>query len=115
MPTYEYKCSGCSHSFEIVQSMKARQKRKCPECKESKLKKVLGIPLVFVKGEPQSIGHRAERNTEKMGSYELSEKRELENKSKKSEPWWRKDSKYSNDQIKNMSESQRKNFIEGGE
>jgi len=49
-----------------------------------------------------------------MGSYELSEKREMENKSKKSEPWWRKDSKYSNDQIKKMSESQRKNFIEGG-
>ena len=52
-----------------------------------------------------------------MGSNELSEKRELENKNKdkKSQPWWRKDSKYSNNQIKNMSESQRKNFIEKGE
>jgi len=115
MPTYEYKCDNCDHRFEIVQSMKDKHKRKCPNCKKSKLKRVMGTPLVFVKGEPQSIGHWAERNTQKMGSYELSEKRELENKDKKSQPWWRKDSKYSNDQIKNMSESQRKNFIEKGE
>ena len=117
MPTYEYKCDNCDHSFEIVQSMKDKHKRKCPNCKKSKLKRVMGTPLVFVKGDPQSIGHWAERNTQKMGSYERSEKRELENKNKdkKSQPWWRKDSKYSNNQIKNMSESQRKNFIEKGE
>ena len=80
MPTYEYKCDNCDHSFEIVQSMKDKHKRKCPNCKKSKLKRVMGTPLVFVKGDPQSIGHWAERNTQKMGSYELSEKRELENK-----------------------------------
>ena len=56
MPTYEYKCGACGHGFEIVQSMKDKTKRKCPECKRHKLKRIFGTPFVFVKGDPQTIG-----------------------------------------------------------
>ena len=86
MPTYEYKCGACDHGFEIVQSMKDKAKRKCPECGKHKLKRVFGTPFVFVKGEPQTIGHWADRNTEKMGRYELGDKlgqREEANKKSK--------------------------------
>lgn len=42
MPTYDYECSSCGHSFEHFQSMTSRKKRKCPECKEPKLVRLIG-------------------------------------------------------------------------
>jgi putative FmdB family regulatory protein len=42
MPTYEYRCEACGHEFELFQSMTDAVKRKCPECKELKLKRLVG-------------------------------------------------------------------------
>ena len=42
MPTYDYRCKGCEHEFELFQSMSAALKRKCPECGELKLKRLIG-------------------------------------------------------------------------
>ncbi len=42
MPTYDYRCKGCGHEFELFQSMSAALKRKCPECGEPKLKRLIG-------------------------------------------------------------------------
>ena len=42
MPTYDYLCEACGHAFELFQSMSAPVKRKCPECKKSKLKRLIG-------------------------------------------------------------------------
>ena len=42
MPTYDYECESCGHAFELFQSMSAPVKRKCPECKKSKLKRLIG-------------------------------------------------------------------------
>ena len=42
MPTYQYECSGCGHSFEILQSMKDAKLRKCPECGKFKLNRLIG-------------------------------------------------------------------------
>ena len=42
MPTYDYVCGGCGHEFELFQSMTDRVRRKCPECGESKLKRLIG-------------------------------------------------------------------------
>jgi putative FmdB family regulatory protein len=41
MPTYEYKCSSCSHTFEIFQSIKAEALKECPKCK-GELKRLIG-------------------------------------------------------------------------
>ena len=32
MPTYDYECLSCDHTFEAFQSIKARRLRKCPRC-----------------------------------------------------------------------------------
>ena len=32
MPTYEYECRKCGHSFELFQSMTEERIKKCPEC-----------------------------------------------------------------------------------
>ncbi|MBN1344679.1 MAG: zinc ribbon domain-containing protein [Phycisphaerae bacterium] len=42
MPTYEYECGACGHSFEKFQSITARPLRKCPECGKSKLQRLIG-------------------------------------------------------------------------
>lgn len=43
MPTYEYKCDACGHTFEKFQSMSSAPVRKCPQCGKSKVKRLLGI------------------------------------------------------------------------
>ncbi|MDP6546759.1 MAG: zinc ribbon domain-containing protein [Phycisphaerae bacterium] len=43
MPTYEYRCGACAHSFELFQSIKARSVRKCPQCGKLKVKRLIGI------------------------------------------------------------------------
>jgi len=32
MPTYEYECGRCGHTFEAFQSMTEKPLRTCPEC-----------------------------------------------------------------------------------
>lgn len=114
MPTYEYACSGCGHSFEIVQPMKDKTKRKCPSCKKTKLKRVIGTPMVFIKGEPQTVGHQAERNTEKMGRYELGDKEGKRKESSKKEQSFLGSGPASPRQIRKMTSEQKKKYIEKG-
>lgn len=42
MPTYEYECKACKHHFSAFQNMKDAPLKTCPECKEDKLKRLLG-------------------------------------------------------------------------
>ena len=42
MPTYEYLCDNCGHELEKFQSMTSKPLRKCPKCKKSSLKRLLG-------------------------------------------------------------------------
>ena len=41
MPTYEYKCSKCAHTFELFQSMTDAPRKRCPEC-GGKVERLLG-------------------------------------------------------------------------
>ncbi|MDR1611154.1 MAG: zinc ribbon domain-containing protein [Planctomycetota bacterium] len=42
MPTYEYECANCAHSFEEFQSMSDKPLRKCPQCGKNKLERLIG-------------------------------------------------------------------------
>jgi len=42
MPTYEYKCEACGHTFEKFQSITAAPIKKCPECGKSKVRRLIG-------------------------------------------------------------------------
>lgn len=42
MPTYEYKCSDCSHHFEVFQSMKEEKLKTCPQCGKDSLSRLIG-------------------------------------------------------------------------
>lgn len=41
MPTYDYKCSNCQHTFEYFQPMSGAPLTECPEC-GGNLKRVIG-------------------------------------------------------------------------
>jgi putative FmdB family regulatory protein len=49
MPTYEYRCRDCGHSFDIVQKMSDDQLTHCPEC-GGDLRKVFTAPAISFKG-----------------------------------------------------------------
>ena len=42
MPTYDYECEACDHSFELFQGINDPVKRKCPICGKSKLRRLFG-------------------------------------------------------------------------
>jgi putative FmdB family regulatory protein len=42
MPTYQYECASCKHSFEELQSIKEEPLSRCPKCKKKKLQRLLG-------------------------------------------------------------------------
>ena len=42
MPTYDYRCKGCGHEFELFQSMSAKPERTCPKCGRKTLERLIG-------------------------------------------------------------------------
>lgn len=76
MPTYDYRCKGCGHTFELFQSMSEGEKRKCPECKKNSLERLIGAGagLIFkgsgyyltdYRSESYEAGAKAERDAAK--------------------------------------------------
>jgi len=41
MPTYEYECTKCGHTFEILQSISADPLSRCPKCK-GRVRRLIG-------------------------------------------------------------------------
>ncbi|MDR1072389.1 MAG: zinc ribbon domain-containing protein [Treponema sp.] len=50
MPTYEYECKSCRHSFEVFQSMKDEPLKICPECGKEIRRLITGGSGVIFKG-----------------------------------------------------------------
>jgi len=48
MPTYDYVCDGCGHTFELFQSIKEDAQKKCPQCKKMKLRRLFGAGAAIV-------------------------------------------------------------------
>ncbi len=48
MPTYDYECDACQHKFELYQGINDEVKKKCPECKKNKLRRLLGTGAAIV-------------------------------------------------------------------
>jgi putative FmdB family regulatory protein len=51
MPTYDYECDRCGHSFELFQAISESPKRKCPKCSKQSLRRLFGTgAAVMFKG-----------------------------------------------------------------
>ena len=48
MPTYDYECDACGHTFEEFQSISADVLVKCPKCGKKKLRRLFGTGAAIV-------------------------------------------------------------------
>jgi putative FmdB family regulatory protein len=42
MPTYDYKCKSCGHTWELFQSMKDKPIKACPSCGKKTAERLIG-------------------------------------------------------------------------
>jgi putative FmdB family regulatory protein len=94
MPTYEYTCRDCGHTFEIVQSMLDEALTMCPECGGS-LRKVFAAPAISFKGSgfyATDHGKKAKTHGESKKSGEQSGEPSENRKEKTKESTGSKDS-----------------------
>ena len=48
MPTYDYECQDCGHTFELFQSINAAVETTCPKCQKETLKRLIGTGAAVV-------------------------------------------------------------------
>lgn len=96
MPTYDYECEACGHALEIFQGINDPVKKKCPECKKSKLKRQFGTGAAIVfkgsgfyqtdyrsEGYKQAAKKDSEAKSEKKSDSKKSETKSSDAKSSK--------------------------------
>ena len=96
MPTYEYRCRKCQHEFEVFQAMTAGVLKKCPQCGELSLKRLIGPgAAVLFKGSgfyttdyrSKSYQKQAKAETDKQDTKtEKSKTKQTDSAAKKKEP-----------------------------
>jgi len=42
MPTYQYECDTCAHTFDVLQTMLDKKLKKCPQCGKNSLTRLIG-------------------------------------------------------------------------
>jgi putative FmdB family regulatory protein len=80
VPTYEYTCRDCGHTFDVVQKMTDEALTVCPEC-GGPLRKVFAVPAISFKGSgfyATDHGKKAKRSAETAdkGSTSMETKKE---------------------------------------
>lgn len=122
MPIYVFECEKCEHQLEVEQSIKkpTPNRKKCPKCGKSSLKRVLFAPHVYNKpGDDKiSVGLLADRNSERFSDdhkKKLDEKNNINREDKnEKKPFWHTSKKNLSD-ISSMTPQQKKKYIETGE
>ncbi|MFH1093503.1 MAG: zinc ribbon domain-containing protein [Candidatus Omnitrophota bacterium] len=92
MPTYDYECLSCKHTFELFQMMSEKPIKKCPECSKNKVKRLIGAGMgIIFKGtgfyetdykrkEADSSSDRsAQKNDSNIDKKQGTEKNKAEN------------------------------------
>lgn len=80
MPTYDYECDACQHTWEMFQRIVENPIKKCPECGKKKARRLFGTgSAVMFKGSGfYETDYRSD-------SYKKGEKAAKDSKSKASE------------------------------
>lgn len=94
MPTYDYECDACKHSFELFQSFSDPVQTKCPECGKKKLRRLFGTgaAVVFKGSGFYTTDYRSEsykkaaESDKKSGESSSSDSKGKESKSSDAKP-----------------------------
>lgn len=110
---YTYQCYDCGHKFDVEQSIKDRPLKKClnPKCKHLSIERVIYAPLAFVKQSPTTLGQLADRNSKKLGKYEVSER---DAKKKEDSKTAMAEAKAEMKKLARLTEKQKTRYIEDG-
>jgi hypothetical protein len=84
MPEYSFRCSKCSHSFSHIWSISSYDNNlkntNCEKCGASEIfRNYQEDNIVVSYHEATTIGQLAEKNTKKMGKYELENRMQNDN------------------------------------
>jgi putative FmdB family regulatory protein len=62
MPTYDYRCDACGHTFEEMQSFSAAPLTTCPKCGQDQLRRLFGTgaAILFKGGGFYETDYRSE-------------------------------------------------------
>lgn len=113
MPLYDYECGTCKYSLNNVQqSIKQKPLKKCDRCGHNTLERIIHPPMVFVKQEASTIGQLSERNSKRLGKYEVQERTLRDKDLKKTALNEAKREMHS--QINKMNDKQKQRYIENG-
>jgi len=85
MPTYDYLCASCNHTFEKFESMSANPSKKCPKCGKMQLKRLIGAGAgVIFKGSGfYETDYRSESYKQDKKDAKAEPKKETKPKDKK--------------------------------
>ncbi|HPF13573.1 MAG: zinc ribbon domain-containing protein [Planctomycetes bacterium] len=93
MPTYDYRCQACGHTFELFQSMSEAVKRKCPKCSANKLERLIGMGAgILFKGggfyqtDYRSDAYKKSQAADKQASVPAPEAKPTSEPKPKAEP-----------------------------
>ena len=80
MPTYDYECDACGHSWELFQKITEDAVKSCPDCKKKKARRLFGTgaAVVFKGSGFYQTDYRSD-------SYKKGEKAAKESKESKSD------------------------------
>ena len=118
MAKYDMRCEACDFTFELEKKIADDFPKKCPECKKNKLYQDYSVPYFAIRQDPKTLGHLAERNSEKMGKYLLEDKRAHNKRIKKEggASWYNPDKKDLPKELSSLNTVEKKqNYIMGGE
>lgn len=85
MPTYDYRCNACEHTFELFQSISEKPARECPECGEPKLERLIGAgAAILFKGSGfYQTDYRSSEYTSKLKTENDNAKPDAKGQEKK--------------------------------
>jgi len=86
MPTYDYKCQQCDHTFEHFQTMSDARLEECPECEGSVRRLVSGGAGLIFKGSGFYITDYAKKESSEKTNDVKKESPEKTNDVKKESP-----------------------------
>lgn len=78
MPRYNYECTKCGHSYDLVEGWDAKPQKRCPECR-SKAIRIPKAPAIVFKGkgfyssDNKSSSFKERRDAEEGGGSKSSD------------------------------------------
>lgn len=85
MPTYEYRCRNCGHTFDVIQAMSDEPLTVCPVC-GGELRKVFAPVAISFRGSgfyATDHGKKSKTNSEKTGEKPAASTESSDSKSEK--------------------------------